>query len=96
MTVTDNTSGRLYDSGHYPVVGGNTNDDGRKRWAGLPPKVRKEYAAELVSKALTGQRKADAMYWLTHRRYTPNQLENFIQRMESAVAEKEGEDGNVA
>jgi hypothetical protein len=89
MDISDTISGRMYSPGQYPVVGNNADGDGRKRWAPIPAKERKEEARRLVRAALTGERRAAALFWVSRRRYTPRQLENFISRMESALRMKE-------
>lgn len=89
MDMVDTDRPGRYSSGQWPLAGHNPNDDGRRRWASIPVKVRKEVAIDLVEEVLTGQNKADALFWVRRSRYTTAQLENFIQRMIDAKKMKE-------
>jgi hypothetical protein len=89
MDMSDTMTRPRYDAGQYPVSGRNTEDDGRKRWAPIPLKARKEEAVRLVNQLLTGTRRAEALFWVRRRRYTPAQLENFIASMERGLAARE-------
>ncbi len=86
MDIRDTGSRTRYDRSHYPVSAQQLGDDGRKRWAPLPVKARKDVAVELVEQLLTGNKKAQALAWIRCRRYTPGQLENFIKNMERGLA----------
>jgi hypothetical protein len=91
MDMSDTMTRPRYDPGHYPVSGKNEEADGRKRWAPMPVKERKEEAARLVNLLLTGERRAQALFWVRRRRYTPAQLENFIASMNRGLAAREQE-----
>lgn len=90
MDISDTMTRPKYDPGQYPVSGQNTESDGRKRWAAMPLRSRKEEAIRLVGELLTGDRKAEALFWVRRRRYTPAQLENFIASMQRGLAARNG------
>lgn len=89
MDMSDTMTQPKYDPGHYPVSGHNTEPDGRKRWTPMPLKARKDEAIRLVNDLLSGHMKAEALYWVRRRRYTPGQLENFIASMQRGIAARE-------
>lgn len=89
MDMVDTDRPGLYSAGQWPVAGHNPDDDGRRRWASIPVNARKDVAIELVQEVLSGQQKADALFWIRRARYTTAQLENFIQRMVGAKRLKE-------
>jgi hypothetical protein len=55
----------------------------------VPLKARKDEAVRLVNQLLTGERKAEALFWVRRRRYTPRQLENFIASMQRGITARE-------
>jgi hypothetical protein len=89
MDMSDTMTRTRYDAGQYPLSGLIAETDGRKRWAPMPVKARKQEAMRLVKELLTGERRAQALFWVQRRRYTPAQLENFIASMERGLAARE-------
>lgn len=84
MDISDTTERQApHVSIDVPMVRGDT---GQEAWRPIPTRERKAYAHQLVEQALTGDRRRQARWWITNRRYSVTALENFIKRMEAALA----------
>jgi hypothetical protein len=95
MDMSDTMTRPKYDRGHYPLSGKNPDGDGRKRWAPIPLKSRKDVAVKLVEELLTGEMRTEALHWVRRRRYTPDQLENFIKNMRRGLEARAKEQEEV-